>query len=65
MLSGEIVDITSQYNEENELIEVIALLSPTVLKRARVEIFTLPLNIISGKNQSSDEFCYFKMQSPF
>ncbi|KAL7990626.1 hypothetical protein Chor_014056 [Crotalus horridus] len=47
VLSGEIVDITSQYNEENELIEVIALLSPTVLKRARVEIFTLPLNIIS------------------
>ncbi|KAM6443389.1 cilia- and flagella-associated protein 43 [Liasis olivaceus] len=47
VLSGEIVDITSHYNLEKELTEVIALLCPSDLKRARVEIFILPLDIIS------------------
>ncbi|XP_013915005.1 PREDICTED: cilia- and flagella-associated protein 43 [Thamnophis sirtalis] len=55
VLSGEIVDITLQYNEENELTEVIALLSPTEFKRGRVEIFTLPLNIISDNEMCITE----------
>ncbi|XP_060538906.1 cilia- and flagella-associated protein 43 isoform X3 [Pantherophis guttatus] len=55
VLSGEIVDITLQHNEENKLTEVIALLSPTELKRGRVEIFTLPLNIISDNEMCITE----------
>ncbi|KAG8135658.1 hypothetical protein E2320_008671 [Naja naja] len=55
VLSGEIVDITLQYNDENELTEVIALLSPMELKRGRVEIFTLPLNIISDNEMCITE----------
>ncbi|XP_026560498.1 cilia- and flagella-associated protein 43 [Pseudonaja textilis] len=55
VLSGEIVDITLQYNDENKLTEVIALLSPTELKRGRVEIFTLPLNIISDNEMCITE----------
>ncbi|XP_070608857.1 cilia- and flagella-associated protein 43 isoform X2 [Erythrolamprus reginae] len=55
VLSGEIVDITLQHNGENELTEVIALLSPMELKRGRVEIFTLPLNIISDNEMCITE----------
>ncbi|XP_026523209.1 cilia- and flagella-associated protein 43 [Notechis scutatus] len=55
VLSGEIVDITLQYNDENKLTEVIALLSPMELKRGRVEIFTLPLNIISDNEMCITE----------
>ncbi|KAF7253151.1 Cilia- and flagella-associated protein 43 [Varanus komodoensis] len=45
-LSNEIIDITSLYDVEKDSSEVIALLCPPEIKRARVEIFTLSSKIV-------------------
>ncbi|XP_066477233.1 cilia- and flagella-associated protein 43 [Tiliqua scincoides] len=54
-LASEIVDLTVFYDVEKELTEVIALTCPPEIKRARVEIFSLPSNIISDNEECINE----------
>lgn len=50
-MTSEILDITSVYDLEKNSTEVIVLLCPPEIKRARVEIFNLPSKIVLGKNE--------------
>lgn len=50
VLLHEIIDLTSLYDVEKDAPEVIALLCPPDIKRAKVEVFTLPTKIILGKD---------------
>uniref|UniRef100_A0ABM5G1Z5 Cilia- and flagella-associated protein 43 n=1 Tax=Pogona vitticeps TaxID=103695 RepID=A0ABM5G1Z5_9SAUR len=54
-LTSEILDITSLYDTEKESVEVIALLCPPEIKRARVEIFHLPPTITLENEQCVTE----------
>ncbi|XP_077205761.1 cilia- and flagella-associated protein 43 isoform X2 [Paroedura picta] len=55
VLSHEIIDLTSLYDVEKDASEVIALLCPPDIKRARVEVFNLPLRIILDNEECISE----------
>ncbi|KAH0623768.1 hypothetical protein JD844_006884 [Phrynosoma platyrhinos] len=54
-MSSEIIDLTSLYDIEKDTTEVIVLLCPPEIKRARVEIFNLHANIISENEKCITE----------
>ncbi|XP_060097687.1 cilia- and flagella-associated protein 43 [Heteronotia binoei] len=54
-LSHEIIDLTSLYDVEKDVSEVIALLCPPETKRARTEVFSLPTKIILDNEECINE----------
>ncbi|KAL8187387.1 UNVERIFIED_CONTAM: hypothetical protein K2H54_047783 [Gekko kuhli] len=55
VLSHEIIDLTSLYDIEKEASEVIALLCPPDIKRARIEVFSLPSKIVLDNEECISE----------
>ncbi|XP_053245250.1 cilia- and flagella-associated protein 43 [Podarcis raffonei] len=54
-MTSEILDITSVYDVEKNSTEVIVLLCPPEIKRARVEIFNLPSKIVLENDECINE----------
>ncbi|XP_061492058.1 cilia- and flagella-associated protein 43 [Rhineura floridana] len=54
-MTSEVVDLTSAYDVEKNSTEVVVLLCPPEIKRARVEIFNLPSKIILDNDECVTE----------
>nr|XP_034989894.1 cilia- and flagella-associated protein 43 isoform X1 [Zootoca vivipara] len=54
-MTSEILDITSVYDVDKDSTEVVVLLCPPEIKRARVEIFNLPSKIILENDECINE----------
>ncbi|XP_075791642.1 cilia- and flagella-associated protein 43 isoform X2 [Pelodiscus sinensis] len=55
VLSNEVLGLSAFYDVESELVEVMALLCPPEIKRARLEIFRLPSTLTLDNEECIDE----------
>ncbi|XP_048713582.1 cilia- and flagella-associated protein 43 isoform X3 [Caretta caretta] len=55
VMSSEVLGLSTIYDVESELVEVMALLCPPDLRRARLEIFCLPSAITIDNDECIDE----------
>nr|XP_056705780.1 cilia- and flagella-associated protein 43 [Euleptes europaea] len=55
VLSHKIIELTSLYDVEKEASEVIVLLCPPDIKRARLEVFSLPRKIVLDNEECINE----------
>ncbi|XP_043407754.1 cilia- and flagella-associated protein 43 isoform X4 [Chelonia mydas] len=55
VMSSEVLGLSTIYDVENELVEVMALLCPPDIRRARLEIFCLPSAITIDNDECIDE----------
>ncbi|KYO40613.1 cilia- and flagella-associated protein 43 isoform A [Alligator mississippiensis] len=55
VLSSEVLGLSTVYDKDTELVEVMALLCPADIRRARLEIFCLPSTLTIDNDECVDE----------